>query len=86
MQTPKITFPCDYPIRVIGVSSSTFLDDVLTIVCKYDDTMGIDKVKERVSRQGSYTSITLSLRATGEVQLQRMFVELKQCVAVRLVL
>ena len=86
MQTPKITFPCDYPIRVIGVSSSTFLDDVLTIVRKYDATMSGDKVKERASRQGSYTSITMLLRATGEVQLQRMFVELKQCAAVRLVL
>lgn len=86
MQEPKIEYPCDYPIKVIGESSPSFLDDVLVIVQKYDSTMALDKVKERASREGNYKSITLLLWATSEQQIKDVFAELKTCEAVRLVL
>jgi hypothetical protein len=86
MQEPKIEYPCDYPIKVIGESSPSFLDDVLVIVQKYDSTMALDKVKERASREGNYKSITLLLWATSEQQIKDVFSELKTCEAVRLVL
>ena len=86
MQEPKIEYPCDYPIKVIGESSPSFLDDVLVIVQKYDSTMTLDKVKERASREGNYKSITLLLWATSEQQIKDVFAELKTCEAVRLVL
>ena len=86
MQEPKIEYPCDYPIKVIGESSPSFLDDVLVIVQKYDSTMALDKVKERASWEGNYKSITLLLWATSEQQIKDVFAELKTCEAVRLVL
>ncbi len=86
MSEPRIEFPCDYPIKVIGESVPGFLEEVLAIVCRHDATMTLDKVSERASRRGNYTSITLELWATGEPQIKRMFMELKQCSAVRLVL
>ena len=81
-----IQFPCNYPIKVIGEAVPDFLDDVLTIVRKYDVTMALDKIKERASKEGKYKSITLLFWATGEPQLKQMFVELQQCEAVRMVL
>ena len=86
MQEPKIEYPCDYPIKVIGESSPSFLDDVLVIVQKYDSTMVLDKVKERASRVGNYKSVTLLFWATSEQQIKDVFAELKTCEAVRLVL
>jgi|TARA_B110000263_G_C15256989_1_gene486962 putative lipoic acid-binding regulatory protein len=86
MQEPKIEYPCDYPIKVIGESSPDFLGDVLTIVQKYDSTMVLDKVKERASRVGNYKSVTLLFWATSEQQIKDVFAELKTCEAVRLVL
>ncbi|HAK51002.1 MAG TPA: hypothetical protein DCM54_03730 [Gammaproteobacteria bacterium] len=86
MQEPKIEFPCDYPIKVIGTSSPDFLATVLAVVQKYDPTMALDKTKERVSREGKYTSVTLLFWATGESQLKVMFTELKQCGDVHMVL
>lgn len=86
MQEPKIEYPCDYPIKVIGDSSPDFLDDVLAIVQKYDSTMVLDKVKERASREGNYKSVTLLFWATSEQQIKDVFAELKTCEAVRLVL
>ena len=86
MQEPKIEFPCDYPIKVIGTSSPEFLSTIMIIVQKYDSSMGLDKTKERVSREGNYTSITFLFWATGESQLKKMFAELKQCSDVHMVL
>ncbi len=86
MKEPKIEFPCDYPIKVIGESVPGFRDEVLGILRRYDATIAPDKVKERPSSKGNYSAITVSLRATGEPQLKRLFEDLKECAAVRLVL
>lgn len=86
MKQPKIEFPCDYPVKVIGRSSPDFLDQVVAIVRKFDASIAMDKVKEKPSRAGNYTSITLLLRATGEPQLKAMFADLQQCPNVQMVL
>ncbi len=86
MKEPKIEFPCDYPIKVIGESHPGFQDEVLTIVRRYDPTIALDKVKERPSSKGKYSSITVLLWATGEPQIMSLFAELKNCAGVRLVL
>lgn len=73
-------------IKVIGESRPGFLDEILEIVRHHDATLALDKVKERPSSKGNYHSITIFLWATGEPQLKRLFAELKDCPAVRLVL
>ena len=86
MKEPKIEFPCDYPIKVIGDSHSNFTDEILDIVRRYDSTVTFEKVKERPSSKGNYQSITLPFWATGEPQLKQLFAELKKCSSVRMVL
>lgn len=86
VKEPKIEFPCDYPIKVIGESVPGFRDEVLGILRRYDATIALDKVKERPSSKGNYNAITVLFWATGEPQLKRLFAELKECTAVRLVL
>jgi len=83
---PTIEFPCDYPIKVIGEMRDGFVDEVLAIVRRHDDTVADDRVTRRDSAQGNYASITIVLRATGEMQLQDLFLELKACTSVRMVL
>tara|TARA_E500000331_G_scaffold157518_1_gene152778 strand:+ start:9602 stop:9865 length:264 start_codon:yes stop_codon:yes gene_type:complete len=85
-QEPKITFPCDYPIKVIGDGIDGLSDLVLNIASRYDDTLTADKLSERESRQGNYRSITIRFRATGEDQLASLFSALKKHDAVRMVL
>ena len=86
MKEPKIEFPCDYPIKVIGDSHSGFTDEVLEIVRRYDSEVSVDKVKERPSSKGNYQSITIPFWATGEAQLKALFGDLKKCTSVRMVL
>lgn len=102
MQEPRIEFPCDYPIKVIGEASPEFVSKVLRIVGRYDATISPDivsdkvsdkvsakvsaKVSEKASRNGNYTSVTIRFRATGEAQIKQLFADLQQYKAVHLVL
>jgi putative lipoic acid-binding regulatory protein len=98
MQEPRIEFPCDYPIKVIGEASPEFVSKVLQIVGRYDATISPDivsdkvsakvsaKVSEKASRNGNYTSVTIRFRATGEAQIKQLFADLQQYKAVHLVL
>ncbi len=86
MKRPRIEFPCDYPIKVIGDAHPRFVEEVLTVMRRYDSSLAMDKVKKRSSRHGNYDSVTVLFWATGERQLRRMFEDLKECESVRIVL
>ncbi len=86
MKEPKIEFPCDYPIKVIGAASTEFAGDIIEIVRGFDETVTAEKVTERPSKKGNYVSLTICLRATGESQLSELFKALKTLPAVQMVL
>jgi len=83
---PKIEFPCDYPIKVMGVAG----DELHTTVKKvmYRHAPGFDEttLTVRDSAQGNYQSVTVTITATGVPQLQAIFTELKACTCVKMVL
>ncbi len=86
MDAPTIQFPCDYPIKVIGDATPEFTTQILDVMLKYDSSLCADKVRERASRKGNYQAITVLFWAMSADHVQRMFVELKACPGVRLVL
>ncbi|MFT4712774.1 MAG: putative lipoic acid-binding regulatory protein [Candidatus Azotimanducaceae bacterium] len=83
---PKIEFPCDYPIKVIGDASHDLVDNVLRVLVKYDASLSLAKIEERPSKKGNYCSVRVDFYATGEDQLKSMFEELKTHTWVRMVL
>lgn len=85
-QPPKIEFPCDYPIKVMGEASLDFRDFVTTIMQRHDPHFDKSKVQVRPSRNGRYESVNVIVTATGEAQLSAIFADLKTNPAVRMVL
>ena len=84
-EAPKIVFPCDYPIRILGNAATDFEDFVVSVVKKHaPDFDGTAELKE--SRTGKYTSVTVTIVATGEPQLKALFEELKAGGRVHMVL
>ncbi|WP_323752650.1 DUF493 domain-containing protein [Marinobacter sp.] len=85
-KAPKIEFPCDYVIKVIGDSAPDFIDVVAAIVEKHSP--GIDKTALSVndSRNGRFCSVRVKIVATGEPQLKALFEELKATGRVHMVL
>ena len=82
----KITYPCEYPIKVVGDVEPEFHSQVYDVVVRHDPTMTTDKVSQKTSRKGNFISISFLLNATSEQQLHDLFADLKEIEAVRLVL
>ena len=83
---PRIEFPCEYPIKVIAEAELGLVQVILAIAQRHDPTLVMERVSERMSRNGNYNAITLQFFATGPSQIERLFCDLKECEAVRLVL
>jgi len=84
---PKIEFPQEnYPIRVIADSGESLLEEVVAIVRRHDQSLRQDAVEVVKSREGAYSSVRLSILATGEEQLQALHRELLEHPLVRMVL
>lgn len=65
-----ISFPCDYPIKIVGMHTKDFVDRVSNIVRQHVEDLPSEKVAVRVSRNDRYCSVTCNIIATGERQLQ----------------
>ncbi|MEQ5836868.1 DUF493 domain-containing protein [Marinobacter mangrovi] len=85
-QPPKIEFPCDYVIKVIGTAAPDFRDFVVEVVERH--APGIDETDITIndSRQGRFSSVQIKIVATGEPQLKALFEELKASGRVHMVL
>jgi len=72
-QSSLIEYPCDFPIKIMGKAQQDFTQIALTIV-KYhapdfdDTTMAV-----RASKNGTYLSITCTIRATSRSQLDALY-------------
>lgn len=85
-EAPKIAFPCDYPVKVMGHATGEFRDAVMQVCQRHAPEVDEERVSIRESRAGNYLAITVTIRATGERQLQELFAGLKAVDGIKLVL
>ena len=84
-ERPKIEFPCQYPIKVLGDAAEDFEHFVLESMAKHAE-LERDTVKVKTSGKGSFQSVTITITATGVTQIEAIFVELKASGRVKMVL
>ena len=85
-ETPKIEFPCDYPIKVMGVAGDELRRVVIEVMIKHAPEFDELKITLRESGKGTYHALTATIIATGEPQLQAIFEDLKKSDQVKMVL
>ena len=76
-ERPRITFPCDYPIKVLGEQGEGFAELVIEIVRRHDPGLSEERISYRESARGRYLSVQLVITATGTEQLAALYAELK---------
>ncbi|WP_426415935.1 HP0495 family protein [Aestuariirhabdus sp. LZHN29] len=82
---PKIEFPCDYPVKILGDADADFVEFVLKVVQRHDgDFNGTHDVK--ASRNGRFQSVTVVITATGEAQLSALHKEFMDSGRVKMVI
>lgn len=85
-EAPKITFPCRYPVKVMGEAADGFERQVLEIFQRHAPQTSEEHLVARPSAKGNYLALTITIEATGLEQLESLFADLKTLPAVRLVL
>ena len=74
---PKITFPCDYPLKVVGDAADDFPATVCQVIVRHAPDFDETTLEVVDSRNGRFQSVRVTIVATGEQQLSQLFNELK---------
>ncbi|MGE8547989.1 DUF493 family protein [Alcaligenes sp. Marseille-Q7550] len=81
-----IEYPSDFPIKVMGQTHDTLLEELLAIVREFDPDFDASTVEQRPSKAGNYTGLTFTVRATSREQLDNLYRALHAHHLVRVVL
>ncbi len=76
-EPPKIEFPCDYPIKVIGKASPGFKQFVIETISIHAPGLDLERVDINMSKNDKFVSVRLWIIATGKDQLENLFEDLK---------
>ena len=71
-------FPCEFPIKVMGITSDDFDIIVTDIIKKHVSNLSEDAVKSRLSQKGNYVSITVTIEAKSREQLDNIYYDLTE--------
>ena len=77
-----LEFPCNFPIKAMGRADTDLETQVMTIIRRHVNDLGEGATQGRLSRAGTYTSITVTIRATSQHQLDAIYQDLTDCKAV----
>ena len=69
-------FPCQFPIKIMGLAEDGFDILVVSIVRKHAPDLSEGAVKSRLSQAGKYISITVTVEAESKQQLDNIYLEL----------
>ena len=81
-----LTFPCEFPIKIMGLTTDSFETELVMIVRKHVPNLGEGAVKSRPSKNGKYTSVTVTFTAQSREQLDNLYREVNSHPDVRMVL
>lgn len=81
-----ITYPCDFPIKIMGVTQDSFAQTMVDLVRVYDPGFDANQMEMRPSTKGNYLSLTVTVRATSREQLDNLYRALSSHPMVKVVL
>ena len=85
-ESPKIEFPCRYPIKVMGEDVDGYSDAIIEIIRRHAPDLKDEDISFRPSRHGKYLAVNVIIFATGVEQIQDIFDDLKASGRVAMVL
>ena len=71
-----LVFPCQFPIKVMGKTSSELDLVVVEIVRRHAPDLHEGAVKTRPSKDGNYLAVTIVIEATSKQQLDAIYQDL----------
>jgi putative lipoic acid-binding regulatory protein len=81
-----LTFPCSFPIKVMGKTEEGFAQAIVEIVLRHAPDYDAATVEMRPSSAGTYLSLTCTVNAVSREQLDALYRELTAHPMVKIVL
>jgi putative lipoic acid-binding regulatory protein len=85
-ESPRIEFPCRYPIKVMGLDENNFREAIIDIIRQYEPDLSDEDINFRPSRHGKYLAVNVIINAQGVEQIEKLFNDLKASGRVAMVL
>jgi len=80
MTVPKeqklLDFPCDFPIKMMGREQPEFRDAAVALVERHTGKIRSDAIRTALSRNGNFLSITITIKARNQQQLDDIYSDL----------
>ena len=74
-----IPFPCNFTIKIIGKAEKAFEKAVLAIIKTHYPDFNSKTYKKRLSRDGNYLAITITVYAKNKSELDALYQSLSHC-------
>ena len=74
--SPALAFPCEFPIKIMGLTQKGFAQAVIEVVRRHAPDFDAATLEMRPSREGKYLSLTCTIRAVSREQLDALYQEL----------
>jgi putative lipoic acid-binding regulatory protein len=71
-----LEFPCSFPVKVMGRDQESFRRIAVEIVERHAGELVEDAVTESSSRKGNFLSITITIQAKSQDQLDKLYNDL----------
>lgn len=68
-----LEFPCEFPIKIMGRESAEFRQRARALVEKHTGELQDESVNYAVSRNGSFVSVTITVPAQSQDQLDAIY-------------
>lgn len=68
-----LAFPCDFPIKMMGRENPEFHVTARALVEKHTGPLADDAINSTLSRNGRFVSITVTVKAQSQEQLDDIY-------------
>ncbi len=85
-QTTLIDFPCEFPVKIIGINSSSFINEIKEITLKHFPNFNDTALVQKPSQKNNYIAITATVFAENQDMLDAYYRDVTQNKQVKMVL
>lgn len=68
-----LTFPCEFPIKMMGRDTPEFRATARALVEEHAGAVDNDAIQAALSRNGRFVSVTVTITATSQQQLDAIY-------------
>jgi putative lipoic acid-binding regulatory protein len=78
-KTTLLEFPCRFPVKAMGKNSDDFEDVVTAIVLNHSELWPDEPIRLSPSKAGNFVSVTATIEAKSQQQLDSIYQDLTDC-------